>query len=65
MLGTSTLYESRRRFNRGNSPSVGQYKITEFGKKVRSPSVCRVNDCFGTNGSTLSLDCDPALGVSR
>ena len=65
MLGTSMLYESRRRFNRGNSPSVGQYKITELRKKMRSPSVCRVDDCFGTNGSALSLDCDPALGVSR
>jgi len=65
MLGTSMLYESRGRFNRGNSPSVGQYKVTELGKKMRSPSVCRVDDGFGTNSSALSLDCNPALGVSR
>ena len=65
MLGTSMLYESRGRFNRGNSPSVGQYKLSELREKMRSPSICRVDDCFGTNGSALSLDCDPTLGVSR
>jgi len=65
MLGTSVLYESWRRFDSGNGPSVGQYKLTELREKMRSPSVSRVDDCLRTNGSALSLDCDPALGVPR
>jgi hypothetical protein len=30
MLGTSMFYESWGRFDRGNNPSVRQYKIVEF-----------------------------------